>query len=100
MTTYTIAANDLEGVIVRFQPHCNPSSPFLHHTLNSVYGVDLFGSDFYFLFDDVPTNGQTELYKDTPHRLMDYMFGHIRAESGSIGTQTKTDKVETSFKTM
>ena len=49
-TTYTVAANDLEGVIIRFAPHPITAFPFLHHTLNGVYGVDLYETDFLFLF--------------------------------------------------
>ena len=64
MTTYTVTVNDLEGVIFRFQAYPNPAFPFLHHTLSAVYGVDLCETDFHFLFDDVTTNGQTELHKD------------------------------------
>ena len=100
MTTYTVAGNGLEGVIVQFQAHPSPSFPVLHHTLNSVYDVDLYENDFHFLFDDVPTNGQTELYKDTPKQLLDYMISQIKTESRSVGTRSKTDKVETLFKTM
>ena len=100
MTTYTIAVNDLEGVIIRFQAHPNPSFPFFRHTLNSIYCVDLYDTDFHFLFDVVPTNEHTELFKDAPKQLLDYMIGHIKTESGSVGTQSKTDKVETLFKTI
>ena len=100
MTTYTVAANNLEGVIVRFQVHPNPAFLFLHHTLNSVYGVDLYETDFYFLFDDVTTNGQTEFHKDAPKRLLDYMIGHIKKESGSVGTRSMTKKVDNFFKSM
>ena len=99
MTTYTVAANNLEGVIVRFQVHPNPAFLFLHHTLNSVYGVDLYETDFYFLFDDVTTNGQTELHKDASKRLLDYMITHILTESGAT-TRGETEKVEKLFKTM
>ena len=99
-TTYTVAANDLEGVIIRFAPHPNTSFPFLHHTLNDVYGLDLHETDFHFLFDDVANNQQTELYKDAPKRLLEHMIDHIATESGSKGTRSKTDKVEKLFKTM
>ena len=77
-TTYTVAANDLEGVIIRFAPHPITDFPFLHHTLNGVYGVDLYKNDFHFLFDDITTNGQTELHKDAPKRLLQHMIAHIK----------------------
>ena len=99
MTTYNVAANDLEGVIVRFAPHPNPSFSFLHHTLNAVYGIDLYETDFYFLFHDVTANGQTELYKDAPKRLLDYMIAHIKTESAA-STRAETEKVEKSFEIM
>ena len=66
MMTYTVAANDLEGVIVRFDPHPIPACLFIHQTLNSVYGVDIYETYFHFLFDDITTNQQKELYKDAP----------------------------------
>ena len=82
-TTYTVAVNDLEGVIVLFAPYPNPAFSFLHHTLNSVYGVDLYETDFHFLFDDITTNQQTKLYKDAPQWLLDYMIDHIKVKSGA-----------------
>ena len=99
MATYTVAANELEGVILCFCSHHEASVPIIHHTLNVVYGVDLYATDFHFLFDDVPTNGQTELHKDAPKSLLDYIINHIKTESGLVGTRSKTNKVEELFKT-
>ena len=99
-TTYTVAANDLEGVIIRFAPHPNTDFPSLHTTLDDVYGLDLHDDEFHFLFHDVSNNQQTELYRDAPKRLLEHMISHITMESGSRGTRSKTDKVETLFKTM
>ena len=101
-TTYTVAANDLEGVMIRFAPHPINDFPFLHHTLNGVYGVDLYENDFHFLLDDITTNGQTELHKDAPKRLLAYMIDHIKNVSGSSGAGTRgnTTKVDELFGTM
>ena len=99
MTTYTVAANDLEGVAIRFQAHPNPDFPYLYHTLNSVYSVDLYEIDFHFLFNDVTANGQTELYKDAPKRLLEYMIAHIKTESGA-SIRAEMEKIEKLFETM
>ena len=77
-TTHTVAANTLDGVIVSFAPHPNTAFPFLHHTLNGVYGLDLYDNEFHFLFDDFATNGLTELHKDAPQLLLDHMIDHIK----------------------
>ena len=74
MATYTVDAKELEGIIICFKACPDTSFPVLHYTLNSVYGVDLYETDFHFLFDDVPTNDLIELYKDAPKRLLDYMI--------------------------
>ena len=95
-TTTTI----YHGVTIRFAPHPNTACPFLHHTLNNVYGLDLYENDFHFLFDDIAANQQTELHKDAPKRLLNHMIDHITRESGTGGTRSKTDKVESLFKTM
>ena len=60
--TYTVAANELQGIIVCFEPHPNPAFPYLHRTLNDVYGLDLHDDEFHFLFHDVTNNRQKELY--------------------------------------
>ena len=99
MATYTVAANDLEGVIIRFTPHPNTAFLFLHHTLNGVYGVDLYELDFHFLFDDFTANGQTELYKDAPKRLLDYLIDHIKTKSGA-STRGNTAQVQKLFEEM
>ena len=99
MTTHTIAANDLEGIIIRFAPHPNPAFPFLHHTLNGVYGIDLYEADCHLVFDDFATNGLTELYKDAPKRLLDHMLNHIKTESGA-STRGNTAQVDELFATM
>ena len=98
-TTYTVAANDLEGVIIRFAPHPVTDFPFLHHTLNGVCGVDLYETDFHFLFSDIAANGQTELYKDAPKRLLAYMINRIKTVSAAAGTGTRsnTAKVDELF---
>ena len=80
-----------------FLPHHEVSVPGLHHTLNTVYDVDLYETDFHFIFNDVPKNGLTELYKDTPERLKAYMSTHIKTESGAT-SRSETDKVEALFK--
>ena len=98
--TYTVAANDLQGVIVRSEPHPNPAFPYLHRTLNDVYGLDLHDNEFHFLFHDVTNNRQTELYQDAPKRLLEHMIAHIVIESDSGGTRGKTVKVEKLFETM
>ena len=98
-TTYTVAANELEGVIIRFQQHPNPAFSFLHHTLNSVYGVDFYKTDFYFLFHDITTNQQTELYTDAPQRLLDYMIDHIKYKLGA-STRGNTAQVQVLFENM
>ena len=64
--TYIVAADELQGVIIRFAPHPNPDFLFLHHILNDVYGLDLNKDEFHFLFHDVANNQQTELHKDAP----------------------------------
>ena len=89
-TTYAVAANDLEGVIIQFDPHPVTDFLFLHHTLNGVYGVDLYDTDFHFLFSDIATNGQTELYRDAPKRLLAYMINHIKSVSAAAATGTGT----------
>ena len=94
MATYTVAAKDLEGAIFCFQPHHDTSLPFIHQTFNAAYSVHLYETDFHFIFDDVPKNGLTELYKDTPKQLLNHMITHIKMESGSTGTRSKKDKVE------
>ena len=99
MSTYTVAANDLEDVILRFQRHHEASVPVLHQTFNAVYGVDLYEDEFHFIFDDVPTNGQTELYKDASKRLKDYMITRIKTESKSV-SRSETEKVDDMFQTM
>ena len=76
-TTYIVAAKDLQGVIIRFAPHPNPAFPYLHLTLNNMYGLDLHKDKFHFLFHDVPTNCQTGLLKDAPKRLLEHMISHI-----------------------
>ena len=100
-TTYTVAANHLEGVIIRFAPHPVIDFPFLHHTLNGVYGVDLYETDFHFLSSDFATNGQTELYKDAPKRLLVYMINHIKTVSAAsvsgTGTRSNATKVDELF---
>ena len=100
MATYTINAKELEGVILCFRAHPNTTFPVLHHTLNSLYGVYLYETDFHFLFYDVPTNGLTKLYKDAPKRLLNHLITHIQKRSESIGTRSKTDQVEKLFKTI
>ena len=99
-TTYTVAANDLQGVIIRFDTHPNPAFPYLHTTLNDIYGLDLHDDEFNFVFYDVANNQQMELYKDAPKRLLEHMIDHIVTQSGSGGTRSKKDKVEKLFKTM
>ena len=99
-TTYTVAANDLQEVIIRFAPHPITDFPFLHHTLNGVYGVDLYETDFHFLFSDIAANGLTELYKDAPKRLLAYMINHIKtvsAAASGTGTRSNTAKVDELF---
>ena len=64
--TYTVAAIELEGVILHFQPHHETYVPVIHQTFHTVYGVDLYEIDFHFIFDDIPTNGLTELYNNAP----------------------------------
>ena len=100
MATLTVNAKELDGVILRFRAHPNTFFPVLHHTLNSVYGIDLYATDFHFLFKDVPTNGLTELYKDTPKRLLNYMITHIQTESRYVGTRSKIEQVAKLFKSM
>ena len=99
MPTYTVAANDLEGIIIRFCPHHEASVPVIHHTFNAVYGVDLYEDEFHFIFDDVPTNGQTELYKDAPKRLKDYMITRIKTGCKLV-SKSETEKVDDLFQTM
>ena len=89
-TTYTVAANNLEGVIIQFAPHPVTDFPFLHHTLNGVYGVDLYETDFHFPFSDITANGQKELYKDTPKRLLAYMINHIKTVPAAAVSGTGT----------
>ena len=81
MAIYTVDAKELEGIILCFQAHPNTSFPILHHTLNSVYGVDLYETQFHFLCHNVPTNRLTELYKDAPKQLLNHMIIHIQTES-------------------
>ena len=99
MTTHTVAANTLEGVIVRFAPHPDTSFPFLHHTLNGIYGLNLYDTECNFLFDDFATNGLTELYKNAPKLLLEHMIAHIKTESGAA-TRGNTTKVDELFLTM
>ena len=99
MTTYTVDKKALEGVIFRFQAQPDTSFPVLHHTLNSVYGVDLYETDFHFLFDDFTANGQTELYKNAPKQLLDYMIDHIKTKLGA-STRGNTAQVQKLFEEM
>ena len=103
-TTYTVAVNDLEGAIIRFAPHPVTDFPFLHHTLNGVYDVDLYKTDFHFLFSDIAFNGKTEMHKDAPKLLLAYMIAHIKKVSGAAasgaGTRGNTTKVDELFGNM
>ena len=83
MMTYTFDDALLEGVILRFWPHHDASVPTIHHTFNAIYGVDLYDTDFHFIFDNVGKNGQKELFKDAPDHLLEYMVKHIKHESGA-----------------
>ena len=100
MAIYTVDTKALESVILRFQPHHDTAKfPFIHQTLNSAYGLDLYESECEFISHDVPTNGLTELYKDAPQRLLNHMIAHIQTESGAT-SRSETEKVEKLFKTM
>ena len=94
MTTYTVDATELQGVILCFQLHNEASLPRINHTFNAVYGIDLYDSDFHFTFDNVETNGLKELYKDTLDCLLVHMVHHIKQESGAT-IRHKTKKVDT-----
>ena len=86
----------LKGLILCFPPHHEVSVPTIHHTFNAVYGVNLYNTNFQFLFDDVETNGLKELYKDIPKRLLTHMTDCIKQVSGAL-LRTGTEKVETLF---
>ena len=99
MASYTVAAKELEGVILYFCPHHEAFVPVIRHTFNAVYGIDLYETDFHFIFKDVPKNGLTEWYKDAPERLLNYMITHIKSKSRAT-LRTGTEKVKASFGTM
>ena len=99
IATYTVKAKELEGVILRFREHHEDSIPSIHHAFNAVYGVDLYETNFLFIFEDVATNGLMELHKDEPERVLGYMVAHIKSESGAT-LRTETEKVDTLFGNM
>ena len=96
MATYTVDAIELEGVVLYFHVHHEASVPNIHHTFNAIYGIDLYATDFHFIFDNVTANGLKKLYKDASKRLLMHMVDHIKQESGAI-TRDKTKKVEALF---
>ena len=95
-TTYTVNATELKGVIPRFRTHHEASVPAIHHTFNAVYGIELYDTDFHFLFDNVAANGLNKLYKDALKRLLMHMTDHIKRMSGAI-TTTEMEKVDNLF---
>ena len=94
MATYIVDAKELEGVIFHFRAHHKALVLAIHPTFNVVYGVDLYETDFHFLFNDVPKNRLTVLYKNASKRLLGHMITHVKTKSGSIGARSKTDKVD------
>ena len=79
--------------------HHEASVSSIHHTFNAVYGVDLYDTNFHFIFDDVAKNGLTELYKDAPEQLLTHMTNHIKKVSGALlGIEMK--KVDNLFGNM
>ena len=101
MATYTVNAKELQGVVLCFQYHHDTVKfPYIHRTLNTVYGLDLYETECEFIFHDDPTNGLTELYMDSPQRLLDHTITHIQTESGATSTRSETNKVDKLFKTM
>ena len=89
IATYTIGTKELEGVIFCFPAHNGFSVPVIHRTFKTVYGIDLYETNFHLIFKDVATNGLTELYKDEPEHLLAYTVTHIKYEFG-VTTRTET----------
>ena len=56
MVTYAVDAKELKSVTLRFRAHHEAYVPVIHLTLNAVYGVDLYDTDFHFLFNNVATS--------------------------------------------
>ena len=48
------------------------------YNVNEAYGIDLYKSDFEFIFDDVKINGLNELLKDARTMLQSYLVDHIK----------------------
>ena len=53
----------------------------------------------HFLFDDVGTNGQKQLFKDTPERLQAHMVDNIKNVWGATrrASRAETDKIDNLF---
>ena len=73
MVTCTLDVKEPEGIVFCFGDHHEASVPVIHHTFNAVYGIDLYNTDFHFIFDNALKSGLAELYKDTPKCLLAYM---------------------------
>ena len=76
MTTYTLGAKELEGVIFHFRAHHEASIPVIYHTFNTVYSIDLYETNFHLIYKDIAKNGLTELYKNEPDCLLLYGRPH------------------------
>ena len=99
MKTYNVNVTQLEGILLWFQVHKQASFPRFHQTLNDAYGLDLYNSNFEFIFDDVKTNELTEILKDALTMLRSYLTDHIKQELGST-TRDTAKKVDTLFDNM
>ena len=92
LLSYTVLSSASDYIIKCFFPRIN-------HTFNAVYSINLYDSNFHFIFDNVGTNGLKELkelYKDAPDRLLAHMVDHIKQESEAT-TRDKTKKVDVLF---
>ena len=97
--TYTVNATLLKGIVLRFRPHFDALITTIHDSFNLVYAIDLYEDEFHFLFDDVGTNGQNQLFKDAPERLQAHMVHNIKNVSGATQrvSRAETDKVDKLF---
>jgi hypothetical protein len=96
MATYNVDATKLEGILLQFKYHRQPTLNTFHHILNEAYGLSIYGTDINFLFDDVPTNGLTKILDTAPTLLRTKMIDNIKDLSGAT-SRSETDKVENLF---